>query len=65
MKTPREIILQRRKQMAVHSCIYYALDESIISDDTWQSWADELEQLQRNHPECMKIGFMDAEFYDY
>ena len=37
--------------MAVHSCLYYMMDESIISDDTWQKGADELEQLQRKHPE--------------
>ena len=64
-RTPREIILQRRKQMAVHSCLYYMMDESIVSDDQWQRWADELERLQQAHPECMKIGFMDSEFRDW
>jgi NAD-dependent DNA ligase len=61
----REIILQRRKQMAVHSCLYYMMDESIVSDDQWQRWADELERLQNAHPEFMKIGFMDSEFRDW
>ena len=64
-RTVREIILQRRKQMAVHSCLYYMLDESIVSDDQWQRWADELERLQQAHPEHMKIGFMDSEFRDW
>ena len=63
-RTIREVILQRRKQMAVHSCLYYMMDESIVSDDQWQRWADELERLQNAHPELMKLGFMDSEFRD-
>ena len=64
-RTPKEIILQRRKQMAVHSCLYYEMNENIVSDDQWQKWADELEQLQRDYPEHQNIGFMDSQFYDW
>lgn len=51
--------------MLIHSCLYYELDESIVSDHKWQEWADELEKLQREHPQDCKIGFFDREFYDW
>lgn len=51
--------------MLIHSCIYYELDNSVISDDVWQRWADELEQLQLKYPEHTKIGFFDFEFSDW
>jgi len=58
-------IKQRRAQMLIHSCIYYELNDSVIPDDKWQAWADELEQLQKENPDCIKIGFFDYEFRDW
>ena len=58
-------IRQRRAQMLVHSCIYYELNDSVVSDDQWQKWADELEKLQRENPDSVKIGFFDWEFRDW
>jgi len=58
-------IRQRRSQMLIHSCLYYEMDESIVSDHEWQEWADELEQLQTNNPEQCKIDFFDFEFRDW
>lgn len=55
-------IRQRRSQMLVHSRIYYVLDENIVSDDTWQKWANELRDLQNQYPEYCKIDFYDREF---
>ena len=55
-------IRQRRSQMLVHSRIYYVLDENIVSDDTWQKWANELRDLQEQYPQYCKIGFFDREF---
>ena len=55
-------IRQRRTQMMVHSYLYYILDSPIISDDTWQYWADELVTLQKQKKE---IGFYDEEFVDW
>lgn len=60
-----EIIKQRRAQMLVHSCIYYELDDNIVSDHLWQKWADELQQLQEKYPEHKKINFYDAHFQDW
>lgn len=51
---PNEIIAkinQRRRQVLVHSIIYYILDDSIISDETWGRWAKELVELQNTYPE--------------
>jgi len=58
-------IRQRRAQMLVHSCIYYELNDNIVSDHKWQNWADELEALQRENPHCCSIGFFDREFANW
>lgn len=60
-----EKIRQRRAQMLVHSCIYYELNDSIVSDHLWQAWADELQQLQQENPELIDINFFDQEFRDW
>lgn len=61
----KELIKRRRLQMLLHSCIYYELNDNIISDDTWQKWADELQKLQNEHPECCKIDCWDWQFRDW
>ena len=37
-----EKIQQRRLQILVHSCIYYELNGSSVSDKQWDTWAREL-----------------------
>ena len=61
----KELIKRRRRQMLVHSAIYYDMDTQIITDDQWQRWADELHKLQENNPDCMKIDCWDYEFRDW
>lgn len=61
----KELIKRRRLQMLVHSCLYYELNEIILSDDTWQQWADELQRLQEQNPDCLEIGCWDYEFRDW
>lgn len=46
----RTLILRRRLQVLVHSCIYYVFNENIISDSTWSDWARELVELQEKYP---------------
>lgn len=46
----RELILRRRRQLLVHSVIYYRFNENLISDQTWSTWAVELEKLQKEYP---------------
>lgn len=45
-----EKIQQRRRQMLVHSYLYYEENVNIVSDDTWSRWAKELAQLQKDYP---------------
>lgn len=45
-----ELILRRRRQMLVHSYIYYERDENIISDKQWSEWGVELAKLQEQYP---------------
>lgn len=58
--TIKEKIRQRRRQMLVHSYIYYELNDNIISDAKWAEWAKELEQLQKNYPKESE----EVEYYD-
>jgi len=61
----KELIRRRRGQMIVHSCIYYHLNENIVSDDQWQEWANELRDLQHQYPDCKGIDYYDNEFDDW
>lgn len=59
-----EKIKRRRLQILVHSCIYYELNQNIISDATWSQWAKELVELQNQYPNisqqiCYAEAFKD------
>jgi hypothetical protein len=43
--TVEELTKRRRMQMLLHSCLYYELNENIISDETYDKWATELAEL--------------------
>ena len=58
----KEKIKQRRTQMLVHSCIYYELNDNIVPDAVWQKWADELRDLQNEHPLLCQIEHFDEAF---
>lgn len=47
----KEKINRRRRQLLVHSYIYYELNQNIIDDMTWSKWAMELKDLQEKYPE--------------
>lgn len=47
----KELITRRRRQILVHSIIYYKLDDCIVSDNQWAEWALELEELQAKYPD--------------
>lgn len=49
-----ELIVRRRRQVLVHSIIYYKMDQNLISDSTWSKWALELEELQKKYPDIAK-----------
>ena len=64
-QTIKEKIKQRRAQMLIHSCIYYELDSNIVDDHKWQEWAEELDVLQKENPDCLNLGFYDKHFLDW
>lgn len=56
-------IIRRRGQMLVHSYLYYHCDTSLISDDTWQEWANDLVALQEKYG--TEFDYFDEEFADW
>ena len=63
--TIKEKIKQRRLQLLIHSCIYYELNDNIISDATWSKWAKELVELQKKYPEESLHTPLFSEFKDF
>lgn len=52
--TPQEIeelINRRRRQVLIHSIIYYKMDDNLITDAQWSKWAVELADLQNRYPD--------------
>jgi len=64
-QTIKEKIRQRRAQMLVHSYIYYEMNDNIVDDYTWQRWANELRDLQKENPDDCNINFYDEAFKDW
>lgn len=49
-----KLITKRRRQILVHSVVYYAMNDNLIPDAQWAEWAQELAQLQEQYPEIAK-----------
>lgn len=60
-----EKIQRRRRQLLVHSYIYYVLDDNIVSDATWSKWAKELAELQSKYPNMSKKIPYAEQFVDW
>jgi len=60
-----ELISRRRRQVLVHSVIYYRLNDNLISDVTWTKWANELDDLQKRFPDIAKDCPLAEEFKDF
>lgn len=60
-----ELIQQRRLQLLVHSCIYYELNNNIVSDKQWDDWARELVTLQKHYPNIAKEVMWHDAFEDW
>lgn len=58
-------ILQRRKQIVIHSMIYYRMGTSIVDDYTFDKWAHELVALQKDYPQESKNTKYYEEFKDW
>jgi NAD-dependent DNA ligase len=61
----KSLITRRRRQILVHSFLYYRMNTSIISDGQYDTWARELMQLQRDYPEIASECPEAESFADY
>lgn len=61
----RALILRRRIQILVHSCIYYHYNTNLVTDATWQKWADELVVLQKKYPSIAERVDYHESFKDF
>jgi len=65
-KQVEELIHRRRRQILVHSIIYYKNGESIIPDSTFDAWAQQLAKLQKDHQQLSEsIPYMRYAFSDF
>ena len=60
-----EKIQQRRLQLLIHSCIYYEMNQNIISDKKWDEWARELKKLQEDYPDISRQVEWYTAFIDW
>lgn len=47
----KSLINRRRRQILVHSFLYYRMNTTLISDEQYDAWARELMALQRDYPD--------------
>jgi hypothetical protein len=65
-KQIEELIHRRRRQVLVHSIIYYKYGESIVADAVFDSWAKELTKLQKDNLQLSEsIPYMRYQFADF
>ncbi|MEH7117241.1 hypothetical protein V7128_07440 [Neobacillus vireti] len=60
-----ELMNRRERQLTVHSFLYYQLNESIISDHTFDLWSKELVDLMEQYPEEFKQTVFYNDFKDF
>ena len=65
LRDPEEFINRRRRQMHVHSIIYYHLHTNLIDDATFDRWAVELAAAQKQFPEYLHQGYMWTVFQNW
>lgn len=62
VQTPLQLINQRRRQLHVHSLIYYHFNTSIITDAVFDQYAKELVVLYIQYPELVDEGYLHSVF---
>lgn len=58
-------IQRLRYLVLVHSCIYYELSDSLISDAEWDVIAMRLVEMQRLYPAAALAALLHKEFEDF
>lgn len=64
IQTIAERVKQLRSLMLLHSYLYYHRDTPIVTDHQWQSWANELRDIQVAFGRVV-IGWYDDVFTDW
>lgn len=59
------LINRRRRQLHVHSVLYYHMDTNLITDDTFDKWAVELAELQEANPQFKYAGYQYGMFENW
>jgi len=59
------LILMRRLQILVHSCLYYYMSANLITDYAWTELALELVQLQKDYPDKAALVRYAKDFEDF
>ena len=65
IQTIRELIERRRRQVLVHSVIYYRFNSNVVTDAVWAAWALELEELQAKYPYIAADSWYAEYFEDF
>lgn len=60
-----ELINRRRRQLHVHSILYYGMHTNIVDDATFDKWAVELVELHEEFPELVHKGYMHTLFANW
>jgi hypothetical protein len=61
----KEVINRYRRNILIHSCIYYRLNESVISDYEYDRWCNRLVELQKEHPKVAANCDWNEAFKDF
>lgn len=64
-ETVRSRMDRLRRQVEIHSIIYYKFDTNIVSDKQFDDWCQELVALQSANPEAAKEGYKADKFADF
>jgi NAD-dependent DNA ligase len=57
----KALIKRRRRQILVHSCLYYRLNETLVPDYVYDGWARELARLHEQYPElAAEVEYADV-----
>ena len=60
-----DLINRRRRQILIHSIIYYKMDDNLITDAQWSAWANELDELHKKYPEIARTCFYNDAFKNF
>lgn len=61
----RTLIQRRRLQILIHSCIYYRLNDNLVSDELFDSWCRELVKLQKEYRDISNKVVYAEDFKDF